>query len=189
MPPRLKWTRVQYERAIEAGLFDHGSNVELIGGDITEKMSPQNSPHSAAIGALQFALGGVFEDGYWIRIQLPLALGEDSEPEPDVAVVTGSWRDYTAAQPSSALLVVEVSDNTLVFDCGAKASLYARAGIPEYWILNLQDRVLEVFRDPAVDVDQPFGYIYKSATRYTVGQNLSPLAANESSVSVSDLLP
>jgi len=84
-PAPYLWTREQYEQAIVAGIFDPTSKVELLRGEIRRKMSPQYSPHSSAIGAMQQSLEEVFPTGHWIRIQLPLALGRDSEPEPDVA--------------------------------------------------------------------------------------------------------
>ena len=139
-PTRHHWSREQYERAIDAGVFEPEAKLELIGGEITEKMSPQNSPHSAAIGALQYALDEAFSEGYWVRVQLPLALSDDSEPEPDLAVVIGSWRDYIKAQPTAAVLVVEISDSTLEIDRGAKAGIYASAGVMEYWIVNFARR-------------------------------------------------
>jgi Uma2 family endonuclease len=116
LPNRHRWSRVQYERAIDSGLFDPGDRVELLGGEITDKMSPQNSRHSAAIGAAQYALDPIFKEGYWIRVQLPLAISDDSEPEPDLAVVTGTWRDYRKAQPITAPLVIEIADTTLLVD-------------------------------------------------------------------------
>lgn len=96
----------------------------------------------------QDALRKAFGEGTHVRIQLPLALDPSSEPEPDVTVVRGSPRDYRDAHPSAALLVVEVADTTLSHDRDQKGSLYARAGVADYWIVNLVDQVLEVYRDP-----------------------------------------
>jgi Uma2 family endonuclease len=92
-----------------------------------------------------------------VRIQLPLALSEYDEPFPDLAVVSGSPRDYLAQHPTSALLVVEVSEASLKTDREVKGSLYASAGIPEYWILNLRERVLEVYREPTADARAVYG--------------------------------
>jgi Uma2 family endonuclease len=86
-----------------------------------------------------------------LRIQLPLVLGEYDEPFPDIAVVSGSPRDYLSLHPTTALLVVEVSEASLKTDREVKGSLYAKAGIPEYWIVNLKERVVEVYREPAKD--------------------------------------
>ena len=189
MPARHHWSRAQFERAIEAGLFEPGSALELIGGEITLKMSPQNSPHAAAIGAMQYALEDVFSDGYWVRVQLPLALTDDSEPEPDLAVVIGSWRDYTKSHPTGAALIVEISDTTLAIDRGAKASMYASAGAAEYWIVNLRDRVLEVHRQPSPMDDQPFGYHFLSVTRHTEAEGVASLSRPDAVILVADLLP
>lgn len=86
---------------------------------------------------------------------MPLNLTPVSQPEPDIAVVKGSARDYAVAHPTTALLVVEVAESTLAFDRGEKASLYAGAGISEYWVLNLVARRLEVSRDPIAMPEQP----------------------------------
>jgi len=189
MPERHHWSRAQFERAIEMGLFEPDSALELIGGEITQKMSPQNSPHAAAIGAMQYALEEAFPRGFWVRVQLPLALTDDSEPEPDLAVVSGSWRDYTKAHPGEALLVVEISDTTLAIDRGAKGGMYASAGVPEYWIVNLRDRVLEIHRQPSPMADQPFGHHFLSITRHTELQSVTPLSSPDALFLVADLLP
>jgi Uma2 family endonuclease len=96
-----------------------------------------------------------------VRAQLPLALSDYDEPFPDLAVVSGSPRDYLAQHPTSALLVVEVSEASLKTDREVKGSLYASAGIPEYWILNLRERVLEVYREPAADARAVYGAAYR----------------------------
>lgn len=189
MPARLHWSRERFDRAVEAELFEPGAQLELIGGDITQKMSPQNSPHAAAIGAMQFALEEAFPCGYWVRVQLPLALTDDSEPEPDLAVVAGSWRDYTKSHPAHAVLIVEISDTTLTIDRGTKGGLYASAGVAEYWIVNLRDRVLEVHRQPSPMSDQPFGYHFLSVTRFTETEAVIPLASPNALIQVVDLLP
>jgi Uma2 family endonuclease len=90
----------------------------------------------------------VFVHGYCIRVQMPLALEGGSAPEPDVAVVTGSPRDYRDAHPTRALLVIEVADASLGHDRQRKAPLYARAGIPQYLLLDLNREVAELFSDP-----------------------------------------
>ena len=185
--PRL-WTREEYYKMAETGVLRPGERVELIGGRIVE-MSPQNSPHFTAIRLAEEALRSVFGPNYEVRVQGPLDLSPSSQPEPDIAVVQGSARDYAKAHPTTALLVVEVSESTLAFDRGAKASLYASAGIPEYWVLNLVDRRLEVSRDPIVMPGQPYGYGYRTCTYYLAADAVTPLAASQGSISVADLLP
>ncbi|MET0516632.1 MAG: Uma2 family endonuclease [Nitrospiraceae bacterium] len=133
-------------------------------------------------------LARVFGDAYWIRIQMPVVLDPDSEPEPDLAVVSGAPADYVQEHPRTALLIVEVAESTIVLDRERKALLYARVGIPEYWIVNLPDRCLEVYREPVASA-QP-------APRYRVRLQLGPadsiaplLAKPDFSLRVADLLP
>src|SRR5258708_5268522 len=102
---RFLWTRERYDRAIDAGIFAPGANVELIGGEIIQKRSPQKSPHAATVTAVQYALQDAFSTGFFVRVQMPLALSENSEPEPDIAVIRGNWKDHTKDHPSSAELV------------------------------------------------------------------------------------
>jgi Uma2 family endonuclease len=183
------WTRAQYERAIDAGLFGEDDHVELIEGEIVPKPDFSKPGHASGITALYQELVAVFASGHVVRCQMPLGVEPDSEPEPDIAVVTGIWRDYVKAHPTTAVLIVEVADSSLAYDRTYKASLYAKAGIQEYWILNLADRLLELFREPAAAQDGAFGYGYQSVVRYTDSERVAPLAAQDSSVAVADLLP
>jgi Uma2 family endonuclease len=118
-----------------------------------------------------------------------LILGPRSKPEPDLAVVVGSFNDYKRIHPATATLVVEVSDSTLATDRTTKAALYARAGIEDYWIVNLPDGVLEVHRQPAPMTGQPLGHHYRSIIRLTAADTLSPLARPASAIVVASLLP
>jgi Uma2 family endonuclease len=103
-------------------------------------------------------------------------------------VVPGTPRDHRSDHPASAALVVEVSDPSLPTDRGLKASLYASAGISEYWILNLVENSLEVYRDPQPATEQPFGHEYVSITRHSSGESVTALEASQP-VTVADLLP
>jgi len=188
-PLRRFFTRAEYERAAELGLFGPEERLELIGGEVLQRVTPQHSLHATGVTLAAETLRQAFGQGYVVRVQLPLALADDSEPEPDVAVVAGEIRDYKKAHPSTAVLVVEVADTTLEFDRGRKAGLYAAAGITEYWVLNLQDRVLEVHREPAPMVGQPFGHHYRSITRHPHADSLHPLAAPAAAVNVGHLIP
>jgi Uma2 family endonuclease len=187
LPPRKRWTREEFEHAIAVGTFHPESRLELIEGELVEQMT-QNSPHATGVRLIDKLLNRVFQEGYDVRSQLPLVLGE-SLPEPDVAVVVGSPRDYALEHPETAVMIVEVSDTTLLYDRTTKAGLYARAGIPEYWILNLNDRVLEIHRQPAPMAEQPLGYHYRSITRHTKLETISLLAAPEAALLIADLLP
>ena len=188
-PQVRHWNRDEYiNKMAEAGVFAPGERVELIEGEIIA-VTPQKSPHAAAVRLVQGALRGVFGGGFDVRPQLPLGLGPDSEPEPEIAVVRGTPRDYVQEHPTTAILLVEVADATLEFDRGRKASLYARAGIPEYWVVNLPDRTLEVHRDPGPLPDRPSGYGYRSIRRIGPAESVAPASAPTAQVHVVDLCP
>jgi uncharacterized OsmC-like protein/Uma2 family endonuclease len=144
----------EYHRMIAAGVVDEDEHVELLEGVIVE-MSPQRPRHAEVIRRLcdsQFAPVG---PGYLVQAQLPLSLGQTSEPEPDVAIVPRRAGGYGHAHPTTALLVFEVAEDSLRKDRLVKAPLYARAGIPEYAIVNLQEGGrLEVYRDPDPEAGQ-----------------------------------
>jgi Uma2 family endonuclease len=188
-PIRTKrWTRLQYERLVTLGAFRHEDRVELVGGDLLVR-EPQGSPHMTAIGLAEDALRDAFRAGWHIRTQGPIALDDESEPEPDVAVVSGSRRHYAASHPSQPVLLVEVADTSLDFDRGWKGGLYARAQLPEYWIVNLVDRGLEVYRDPRPAGDSAFGWRYMAIRRLGSRETVTPLGAPEAGIPVADLLP
>lgn len=175
-----RWTREKYEQAAAAGIFGE-DRVELVDGVIYD-MTPQNSPHMTGVRKVQKAFERVFQAGYDVRPQGPLALGAESMPEPDVAVVVGEPDDYSAAHPTTALLVVEVSDASELHDRNRKAALYARAGIPEYWILNLVRDHLEVYRDPVEDA-------YRTREIVGRGSAVAPVARPDCRIALEDLLP
>jgi Uma2 family endonuclease len=183
-----RWRRAEYERLIECGFFRPGDPVELMGGDLVVA-EPQGSGHFAAVRAVEEVLRAAFGTGWEVRGQGPLALDEESVPEPDVAVVPGSFRDYVARHPSRPVLVVEVSESSLALDRDHKGSLYARAGLADYWILNLVDRILEVRRDPGPDPAAAFGWHYRSLEILRREASVSPLALPGGRLRVIDLLP
>ncbi len=175
------WTRDEYEQLAESGAFPPGKRLELVDGVIYE-MSPQKGRHAAGIRGVEEALRAAFPRGHDVRVQLPLSLTADSVPEPDIAVVPGSWRDYPDHHPTTAVLVVEVSESSFFHDRERKRSLYARAGIPEYWILDVAENRLEVYRSAGESG-------YESRLLLSAGDSLSPLASPDSSIAISDLLP
>lgn len=183
-----RWSRAEYDRMIEHGLFHEEDRVELIDGEILT-MAPQHSPHAATVMHVQKLLEAAFGPGFHVRVQMPLALDSTSEPEPDLAVVSGVALDYLGEHPGRAALVVEVADTTLPFARRSKGSLYARAGIAEYWLVNLGDRLLEVYRDPAGDRAAPYGWAYRTNARLGAGDVAVPLGAPQTEVAVTDLLP
>jgi len=174
-------TREEYERLAEEGAFPPGKRVELVNGVIHELM-PQNSLHATAILNCEEELRAAFPTGHHVRAQLPLALGSHAEPEPDLAVVAGRRRDYRNGHPTTAVLVVEVSETTVPYDRNVKRALYAEAGIPEYWILFTKAKQLEVLRVPLEGN-------YRSSTLLGPGDTVTPLAAPGASIRVADLLP
>ncbi len=182
------WTRAEYDRLIDLGLLHEDEPVELVAGRIVVA-EPQGRYHAGAIVAVDYALRDIFGPGWIIRTQLPVTLGEDSEPEPDVAVVAGTRRGQYRGHPSGAALIVEVAEASLASDRRDKGSLYARAGLADYWIVNLVDRCLEVYREPVADAVAPHGWRYASPTTLHPGNSVSPLAAPDARIPVADLLP
>jgi Uma2 family endonuclease len=186
-PQAHRWTHSEYYKMSEVGLFD-GQHVELIEGEVIE-MSPMGSYHRTSVLLTVEALRRVFGQGYFVSTQCPLDLGEISEPELDVAVVVGEICDYKEVHPTTAVLIVEVVDTSLRDDRTTKASLYAKAGIRDYWVLNLIHRRLEVRRKPVANETQPFGFGYAEVTILTETDVVTPLAAGQAVIAVADLLP
>ena len=171
----------------EAGLFE-GKRVELIEGEIIE-MSPIHSPHVTSVTVLDDVLRAVFGKGWVLRVQAPLSLGINSDPQPDFAIVTGKARDYKDAHPTTAALVIEVSETTLGYDRKQKASLYAKAGIQDFWIINLRHRQVEVYRRPIADETAVYGFNYGELSIYKDGDKVAPLVKPKAKMAVTDLLP
>jgi Uma2 family endonuclease len=174
-----RWNRDEYERMAAQGFFAPDARVELVDG-IVYDMTPQGSFHSAGVCACQKILDRIFSDGHDVRVQMPLAIGECSEPEPDLAVVSGSYQDYAFSQPRTAVLVVEVADKSLAHDRKRKIPDYARAGIPEVWVMNLKAAVLGVYRDPRDGV-------YQTRLKVRIGDKVSPLAEPAAEIAVAEL--
>jgi Uma2 family endonuclease len=186
-PRRKSWTRQEYERMVEAGFLGPEDRLELLEGEIVHKML-QNTPHATGIRLSEKTMNRLFGDGYDVRTQLPLALGERSEPEPDVAVVVGGPRDYARAHPTTAVLVIEIADSTLRVDRTTKAGIYARAGIPEYWIIDLNARTLLVHRQPIPMRGLPLGHYYADVAEYAETETIAPLAAPDTPIAIADLM-
>lgn len=148
-PQRHAVSVQEYLRMGEAGVFAAGAHLELVEGEIVE-MAPIGSRHAGAVNILIRLFGRLAGDLAIISAQNPLIVGDRSVPQPDVALLRPRADSYSSAHPTAAdvLLVVEVADTTLIFDIGTKIPLYARYGIPEAWVLDLQERAVRVFRDP-----------------------------------------
>ena len=183
-----RWTRYEYERLADLGVFGSDEPIELIGGELVVS-ELKGSPHETAVGLAEDALRAAFGSGWVVRVGSPIALNDQSEPEPDVAVVPGQRRDYRQAHPARPVLVVEVAETSLALDRDHKASLYARAGVLDYWIVNLAGRVLEIHRQPVPDPGPRFGWRYNSIGVLRAEGTVSPLALPEACVAVADLLP
>jgi Uma2 family endonuclease len=181
------WTRDEYYQMAHMGLF-RGKRVELIEGQVIV-MSPMGSLHATAVTLAARAVEKSFGAGHFVRWQMPLTLGERSEPEPDGAVIAGDVRDYMHDHPTTAALIIEVADTSLAYDRTTKGSLYARAGISEYWIVNLVDRQVEVYRDPRPDLAAEYGVAYAWQTVVHGKETITPLSQPSGALRAADLLP
>ena len=187
-PRTYLWTRDEYDQMVSIGLFDE-KRVELIEGRVIE-MSPMGSLHAVVAVATSDTLRRAFGQGYHVRVQMPFNASHISEPEPDVAVVVGKAFDYQTRHPEKAALLVEVSDSTLIYDRKNKASLYAKTGIREYWIINLVDYQVEIYRRPVADSSQVYGFAYADVTILTAREDvLTPLAMPQAKIKVGELVP
>ncbi len=184
-PTPRRWTREEYYRVAQTGVFD-GQRVELIDGRILA-MSPQTVRHANTIAKTLAELMRAFAGKAHVRPQLPLRLLDGTEPEPDLAVIPGSPDDYTD-HPARAELVVEVADSSLAFDRTTKASLYAAAGIGEYWLINLKDHQVEVHREPTADTESEFGHRYATLRTVAADGQLTPQAAPDAVIAVKAVL-
>ena len=179
---RKKWTRDECRQLLEIGILEE-ARFELIHGDIVPKMT-QHERHIYTCKQIQKALEAIFGTDY-VRLTAPIAIGEYEEPEPDAAVMHRPLIEYLrlgTPLPAEVRLAVEVSDRTLRRDLGAKKQQYGQAGIPEYWVVNINARTLHVFRQPAEN-----GYV--SETILGPEETVSTLAAPDAVIAVADLLP
>jgi Uma2 family endonuclease len=182
-PLDSRYTCDEYLALVDAGVLRPDDRVELLDGVIVS-MAPQNPPHASGTALVDDVLREALGKRAAIRVQLPLVLGRYSMPEPDVAVVPGKTTDYLTQHPTTALLVVETADSSLAQDRLTKARIYAAAGIPEYWLLNLRDGCVEVFRAP-----DPTARRYGTVTVAHPGDRIDLVALPGVTVAVQDLLP
>lgn len=184
-PRPWRWSVGQYHQLADSGWFDE-KRVELIEGEIVE-MPPIGDEHrSVGMGVVRpllTAFGPEFE----ISVQSSLVLNDESEPEPDVVIARGSWRDFVEGLPISAVvLVVEISKSTLQNDLIDKAMLYAQSEIPEYWVIDLVNSELVVHRTPDSSMERAR---YTEVRHLKKGEIVAALHAPNSPIAVSDLLP
>jgi Uma2 family endonuclease len=156
----------QYHQMIAAGILPEGEPIELLEGYLVLKMS-RGMPHDVSLDILSAELSRVLPAPWYPRAQMAITLA-DSEPEPDIAVVPGPRRRYSAAHPTPAecRIVIEVSDSSLAIDRHDKTRVYARAGIPVYWVVNVVDKVVEVYTQPGGPAENP---AYTKRDDYPVG--------------------
>ncbi len=166
-PRPLRWTCAEFHRFGDLGVFE-GRGAMLIDGVILEQ-GPMNPPDAITLGLVGEAVRSAFGAGWWLRHQSPLILGQDTDPEPDLAVVPGRPRD-SVGHPTTADLVVEVADSSLAFDTNEKRLLYARSGVREYWVVDVNGRRLLVYRAPQ-------GGDYATQQALGLADAVSPLAA------------
>lgn len=187
-PALYRWTRREYAKLIDHGILDEDDPIELLDGLLIVK-EPQSSPHRTAVLLVARMLERAFGDGWFVQVQSPIGLDDRSEPEPDVCVVRGSPRDYTLAHPTHPALIVEIALSGLGVARGRKASAYARGGIADYWIVNLIDRVVEIHREPARPGPARRRWGYAAIETFSADAIVTPLAAPDADIRVSDLLP
>ena len=171
----------EYHRMADAGILTEDDRVELLEGVIV-LMSPQNEPHAHAIVVLTETLVLQVTGRYRVRPQLPLTIGDRSEPEPDLAVVPIPGPGASPLNRRDALLVIEVASESLRKDRLLKSRIYARAGIPEYWIVNVDERCIEVSREPDAEAG-----VYRASSKAVPGGVLHSSAVGGVAVSVADL--
>jgi Uma2 family endonuclease len=170
--------RVEYEQLFEAGLLTKDDRVELLRGFMV-RMSPIGAPHAATVNRLTELFVLAVNKRATVSVQNPLAALDDSEPQPDLMVLPRG--DYDGAHPTNAFLVVEVSDSSLKKDRGVKLGIYAEAGVPEYWIVNLKNRRIERYTEPE-------GVEYREIHHFEIGESLAPLHFPDFVLAVADVI-
>jgi len=184
-----KIDRVRYYEMADDGAFID-KRVELIDGIITPR--PKPTPLECISLSLADQCLRPFFTNAVLRNQAPLQFNSFTELEPDLALVPGNIREWEYVgidHPGTAMLALEVSESTLERDRTLKAPIYARANIPDYWIINVRDNCVEVYRDSAPDPEAPRGFRYKTVTMLKPPESISPLANPAAQIPVADLLP
>jgi Uma2 family endonuclease len=172
----------QYHQMREQGILTEVDTIELLDGLLVEKM-PKNPPHRIATRLVRDVLENLNLSGWYVETQEPITLS-NSEPEPDVAVIRGNTMDYSDRHPGAddVVLVIEVADSTLERDRTIKQKIYAKAGIANFWILNLVDRVLEVYVQPQDET-------YQSQRTIPSNAVVTLMIDQQYTIAVADLLP
>ncbi|MFO0848130.1 MAG: Uma2 family endonuclease [Gemmataceae bacterium] len=188
LPRPVYWTAEAFHDLCDAGIF-RGRKVILVDGVIIEMPLP-NPEHDYGVIKLNRFLMRTFDgNGCYVRNQQGFDAALDTDPGPDLAVVPGDPEDHRHVHPTTAILVIEVANTSLAYDRGVKGHIYAAAGVPEYWVLDVIGRQLLVFRDPVADPAAPRGHRYTTALTVGPADSVSPQAAAQATVKVADLLP
>jgi Uma2 family endonuclease len=184
--PRIKrWTKREYNDLVDKGAF-RGQRLYLFRGGLIE-MPPMGAPHAQCLLKVTEWAYATFRPEHRVRIQMPFDAPGDSMPEPDAAVIT-TEASRRLPHPNAAILVIEVSDSSIELDRD-KVLEYAAAGVPEYWIVDVNARQVEVYRQPVPDGSMSLGFRY-SVQQMAAGTDvLAPLAKTEARIAVSDLMP
>jgi Uma2 family endonuclease len=180
------WNREEYHCLGKQGWFRE-QKVELLQGELIV-LTPQSYAHANAVHRIFHQLSGLYGAEFSVRMQVPLVHEPNSEPEPDISVVPGSWRDYSD-HPQTAVLVVEVSKSSLDYDLHTKAHLYASMGIPDYWVLDLENRQLLVHRQPVADAKMPFGHRFQQTETIAADGQISLLENSTATIAIANMLP
>ncbi|MBI4601128.1 MAG: Uma2 family endonuclease [Planctomycetes bacterium] len=186
LPSRKRWTVAEFHQ-LRSATWLESRRLILVEGEILEMPNP-SPPHDSSLGLTEEALRAAFGRGFWVRGQMALVLGLATDPVPDLVVVPGGPRDY-AEHPRSALLVVEIAESSLAYDCGDKADLYAAGGLREYWVVDLAHRQVIVHRDPVGDAVRLHGAKYQSITVVGADGTLASISLSGRTIAVRDLLP
>jgi len=182
-----RWTIAEYRKLDKSGLF-HDKRTMLLDGEIYVMPMP-SPPHNASLSLTEEFLRSVIPPGHHLRNQQGFDVGTRNDPGPDLAVVAGAIRDYSQSTPTTAVWIVEIAVSSLTTDTTIKVELYAQAGVPEYWVLDVEGRQVLVYRDPD---PRPAGLganAYRNRQSFGANDYVSPLAAPTARVKVSDLLP
>jgi Uma2 family endonuclease len=178
-----RWTKQEY-RAATAGFLE-GQRVYLYRGEVF-LMSGMGAMHWQGVKRLGYWLNDTFRPAFEVATQVPFELPDESEPQPDGAVYTPA-QEARRPCPNAAVLIVEVCDSSVELDRDM-ADDYAAAGVPDYWISNVRDRQVEVYRDPRPDAASPTGHRYAERRVYVMGESLAPLAKPDAVVAVATLV-
>ena len=174
----------EYHRMAAGGVFDADTRIELIDGELIERVSPSKPPHASTVYLLTQLLNRAFADVAMVRVQSPITLGSMSEPEPDIALVAFDEYGYQHRHPnlSDVLLLLEATDSTLWSDRRKKISFYARRNVAEVWLVDLVNMCVHAYREPKAGT-------YTVVRRFERGERIAPLAFPTVVLEITDLLP